>query len=148
MQHLKIKLDMSTAFHSQTDGSTEIANKTIIQILRNWVSTKQDNWVQHLPLVAYAINISTNDTTKMLSFYLRYGHQPIMSSFNYHQTGRFTTSSTYLLSNHIIPMMIRDFPPGNMQNLHQFLKPILRKTSMRLKRSETTKYIEGKIDIW
>src|SRR6266480_3721935 len=75
MQRLKIKLDMSTAFHPQTDGSTEIANKTIIQILRNWVSTKQDNWVQHLPLVAYTINIATNDTTKILSFYLRYGHQ-------------------------------------------------------------------------
>ena len=76
MQHLKIKLDMSTAFHPQTDGSTEIANKTIIQILRNWVSTKQDNWAQHLPLVAYAINISTNDTTKMSPFYLRFGRQP------------------------------------------------------------------------
>ena len=74
MQRLKIKLDMSTAFHPQTDGSTEIANKTIIQILRNWVSMKQDNWAQHLPLVAYTINISTNDTTKMSPFYLRYSH--------------------------------------------------------------------------
>src|SRR5436309_14593300 len=76
MQRLKIKLDMSTAFHPQTDGSTEIANKTIIQILRNWISTKQDNWAQHLPLVAYPINISTNDTTKMSPFYIRFGHQP------------------------------------------------------------------------
>src|SRR5437763_6489743 len=36
---------------------------------------KQDNWAQHLPLVAYAINISMNDTTKISPFYLRYGHQ-------------------------------------------------------------------------
>src|SRR5438046_8070803 len=41
MQQLRIDLDMSTAFHPQIDGSTEIANKTIIQILRNWVSVKQ-----------------------------------------------------------------------------------------------------------
>src|SRR5947207_3647470 len=75
MQRLKIKLDMSTTFHPQTDGSTEIANKTIIQILRNWVSMKQDNWAQHLPLVAYAINISMNDTTKISPFYLRYSYQ-------------------------------------------------------------------------
>src|SRR5204863_3872659 len=39
MQRLKIKLDMSTAFHSQMDKSTEITNKTIIQILRNWILT-------------------------------------------------------------------------------------------------------------
>src|SRR5438045_7919997 len=76
MQRLKIKLDMSTAFHPQTDGSTEIANKTIIQILRNWVSMKQDNWAQHLLLVAYTVNKSTNDTTKMSPFYLRYSCQP------------------------------------------------------------------------
>src|SRR5207248_1489821 len=75
MQRLKIKLDMLTAFHSQTDGSTEIANKTIIQILRNWVSTKQTSWAQHLPLVTYVINISMNDTMKMLPFYLRYSCQ-------------------------------------------------------------------------
>src|SRR5947199_6916386 len=70
MQRLKIKLDKSTAFHPQTDRSTEIANKTIIQILQSWVSMKQDNWAQHLPLVAYAINISINDTTKISPFYL------------------------------------------------------------------------------
>src|SRR5947199_10645999 len=49
--------------------------KPLFKILRNWVSTKQDNWAQYLPLVAYAINISTNDTTKMSPFYLRFGRQ-------------------------------------------------------------------------
>ena len=33
MQCLKIKLDMFTAFYPQTDRSTEITNKTVIQIL-------------------------------------------------------------------------------------------------------------------
>src|SRR5881227_3301477 len=50
--------------------------ESIIQILRNWTSMKQDNWAQHLPLVAYAINISTNDRTKISPFYLRHSHQP------------------------------------------------------------------------
>src|SRR5207248_11775191 len=59
-----------------TEGSTENVNKIYIQKLRNWVSTKQYNWAQHLPLDAYAINISTNDTMKMSPFYLLYGHQP------------------------------------------------------------------------
>src|SRR5947199_10369013 len=76
MQHLKIKLDISTTFHSQTDRSTEITNKTIIQSLRDWVSAKQDNWVHYLLLVTYAINISTNDTITMSPFYLKYSHQP------------------------------------------------------------------------
>ena len=37
---------------------------------------KQDNWAKHLPLVAYAINIAINDTTKISPFYLQYSHQP------------------------------------------------------------------------
>src|SRR5438874_308033 len=106
---------------------------------------KQDNWAQHLPLVAYAINIHPE---KHHSKSLYHVLQLITSSSNYRQTGRFTTSSTHLSSNHIIPTMMRDFSHRNTQNLHQFLKPILRKTSTRLKQSETTRYFEGKIDIW
>src|SRR5436305_11066436 len=91
MQHLKIKLDMSTTFHPQTDRSTEITNKTIIQILRNWVSAKQDNWVHYLLLVTYAINISTNDTIKMSPFYLKYSHQPKFLPDSYIKTSIPTT---------------------------------------------------------
>src|SRR5947209_1144412 len=57
--------------HNGTEfGMTLFSYINIIQILQNWVSMKQDNWAQHLPLVAYVINIFMNDTTKMSSFYL------------------------------------------------------------------------------
>src|SRR5438874_4274079 len=45
---LNIRLAMSTTFHSQTDGQTERTNRTLEQILRNYVSYRQDDWDQHL----------------------------------------------------------------------------------------------------
>src|SRR3954470_5102000 len=45
---LDTRLAMSTSFHPQTDGQTERTNRTLEQILRNYVSYKQDNWDQCL----------------------------------------------------------------------------------------------------
>jgi len=55
---------------------TKIANKTVIQILCNWVSVRQDDWAEYLPLVTYAINTATNDMTGMSPFFLRFGRHP------------------------------------------------------------------------
>jgi hypothetical protein len=76
MKRLNIKMSMSSAFHPQTDGSTERANKTVVQILRNWVSVKQDDWALHLPSVTYAINTAQNETTGMSPFFVTYGRNP------------------------------------------------------------------------
>jgi transposase InsO family protein len=76
MDLLGIKLDMSSAFHPQTDGSTERANKTIVQILRNFVSTRQTDWAQHMTKVAVAINTAKNETTGMSPFYIEHGRHP------------------------------------------------------------------------
>jgi transposase InsO family protein len=42
------RLVMSTAFHPQTDGQTERANKTLEDMLRAFTSYRQDDWDQHL----------------------------------------------------------------------------------------------------
>src|SRR5215216_1639608 len=76
MKRMNITLKMSSAFHPQTDGSTERANKTIIQILRNFVSVKQDDWAELLPSATYAINTAENETTGMSPFFLTFGKQP------------------------------------------------------------------------
>ena len=51
---LGIKLKLSTAFHPQTDGQTEIMNQYLTQRLRPFVNYYQDNWSDLLPMMDYA----------------------------------------------------------------------------------------------
>lgn len=73
---LGCKLKMSTAYHHQTDGQSERANRTIAQILRGFVNTAADDWDTCLPLAEFAYNNSVNPTTGYTPFYLNYGRHP------------------------------------------------------------------------
>jgi transposase InsO family protein len=50
------QLKMSTAFHPQTDGATERANRTITQMLCIAVAPEQKDWVLLLPGIEFAFN--------------------------------------------------------------------------------------------
>jgi hypothetical protein len=67
---------MSTAYHAQTDGQTENANKTLETVLRSVVNFEQTDWDQHLHLVEFAVNSSKNATTGFTPFFLNYGLEP------------------------------------------------------------------------
>src|SRR5947209_10264688 len=73
---LNTRLAMSTAFHPQTDGQTERTNRTLEQILRNYVSYRQDDWDQHLTMAEFAYNNSKQASTSLSLFYLNYGFHP------------------------------------------------------------------------
>jgi hypothetical protein len=66
-------LNMSTAFHPQSDGQTENANKTLEIMLRPRVDFDQTDWDQHLAAAELAINNAKNETTGYTPFYLFYG---------------------------------------------------------------------------
>ena len=68
-----IRLHMSSAFHPQTDGATERANRTMTQMLRQCVSTNQKDWVTKLPAIEFAMNSARSSTTGFTPFYLNYG---------------------------------------------------------------------------
>ena len=70
---LDVQLRMSTAFHPETDGSSERSNKTIIESLRHYVNTRQTDWTDHLVHVELAMNNSTNATTGKTPTELLYG---------------------------------------------------------------------------
>ena len=50
------KLRLSSAYHPQSDGSTERANRTVTQMLRQCIQPDQKDWVAKLPAIEFAIN--------------------------------------------------------------------------------------------
>jgi len=73
---LGTELRMSSAFHPQTDGATERANRTVTQMIRQCVSPDQKDWVVKLPAIEFAINSARSSTTGFSPFQLNYGRNP------------------------------------------------------------------------
>ena len=68
-------LTMSTAYHPQTDGQTERANRTLEEMLRARINFAQDDWDEHLAAAEMAINNAKQASTGFSPFYLNYGQQ-------------------------------------------------------------------------
>jgi hypothetical protein len=71
-----VKLKMSSAYHPQTDGSSERTNKTINQSLRYHVRRNQKGWVRALPRIRFTIMNTVNASTNFSPFQLRMGRSP------------------------------------------------------------------------
>ncbi|KAG8424880.1 hypothetical protein J3458_022432 [Metarhizium acridum] len=80
METMKIKQSLSTAFHPQSDGQTEILNQILEQYLRSYVNYQQNDWVEWLPLAQWAYNSSEIDNMKMSPFRANYGFDPIIET--------------------------------------------------------------------
>jgi hypothetical protein len=71
-----IQPKMCSAYHAETDGSTERANKTIGQMLRSCIAPNQCDWVARLPAVEFAINLARSESTGYSPFFLNSGRMP------------------------------------------------------------------------
>ena len=67
---------MSTGFHPQTDGQTERMNRTLQQMLRNYVSPDQTDWDELLAPAEFAYNNAPSASTGFTPFFLNYGRHP------------------------------------------------------------------------
>jgi hypothetical protein len=77
---------LSTAYHPQTDGQTEIVNQTLERYLRTYCSYQQDDWVDLLPLAEFCYNNATHTSTKQTPFFANYGRHPLTNDFNITKT--------------------------------------------------------------
>jgi len=77
LHHLTgVWLKMLTAYHPQTDGSSEHSNKTVNQCLHYHIQQNQKGWVAALPLIQFQIMNSINGSTGYSSFQLLMGRLP------------------------------------------------------------------------
>jgi hypothetical protein len=72
---LNTQLHFSTAFHPQTDGQTERANRTLEEGLRAYVQHNQLDWDEHLVMLEIAFNQQQHASTGFSPFYLNSGRE-------------------------------------------------------------------------
>ncbi|GJZ83080.1 putative reverse transcriptase domain-containing protein [Tanacetum coccineum] len=72
---LGTSLDMSTAYHPQTDGQSERTIQTLEDMLRACVIDFGNGWVKHLPLVEFSYNNSYHASIKAAPFEALYGRK-------------------------------------------------------------------------
>ena len=79
-KNLCIETALSTAYHPQTDGQSERTNQDVEQVLRTVINFHQDNWVDWLPVVEFALNNRFKKSLKNTPFYVNYGFHPHIGS--------------------------------------------------------------------
>ncbi|GJX44541.1 reverse transcriptase domain-containing protein [Tanacetum coccineum] len=72
---LGTQLDMSTAYHPETDGQSERTIQTLEDMLRACVIDFGKGWDKHLPLVEFSYNNSYHDNIKAAPFEALYGRK-------------------------------------------------------------------------
>jgi Integrase zinc binding domain/RNase H-like domain found in reverse transcriptase/Chromo (CHRromatin Organisation MOdifier) domain/Integrase core domain len=90
-EELDVDLHMSTAYHPQTDGQSERANRTIEEMLRAYVNEQHNDWDDLLSPLEMAYNNSVNASTKFSPYFLNYGQHPVLPGTMY---TKISTSNT------------------------------------------------------
>jgi len=70
---LKIKKFQSTAFHPESQGSTERNHRVMAEYLHHYVSEDQTDWDSWVPFATYVYNTTQHSATSYMPFELLFG---------------------------------------------------------------------------
>lgn len=84
---LKIKAKLSTAFHPESDGQSEISNQEMERYLRSYANYQQDDWADWLSMAEFASNACVSSSSGLSPFMVNKGFEPRMSFHPIDMTG-------------------------------------------------------------
>ena len=76
MAKFGIKLLFSSSSHPQTDGQTEVVNRSLSTLLRLLIKKNLKNWEECIPHAEFAYNRAKHSTTLKSPFMVVYGFEP------------------------------------------------------------------------
>jgi transposase InsO family protein len=71
-----VKLQMTSAYHPQSDGQSEVLNKIITMYLRCLTGDRQKEWIRWLPWAKFCYNTAYHKSIRTTPFKLVYGRDP------------------------------------------------------------------------
>ena len=74
---LGTKVLFSTTYHPQTDGQTEVVNRTLSQLLFALIQKNLKSWEECLPFVKFAYNRTVHSATGFSPFEIIYDFNPL-----------------------------------------------------------------------
>jgi hypothetical protein len=80
VQQLKIKQNLSSAFHPQTDGISERKNQWVEQYLQLVTSASPEDWTHWLAIATAVHNNQKNETTGLSLNQILLGHELMLQS--------------------------------------------------------------------
>lgn len=83
---MEIKLLTLTPYYAQENGKVEVANKTIISLIKKHVRKKPKNWHKTLGQVLWVYRMSPKDAITTNSFRLTYEHEVVLPAEIYLQS--------------------------------------------------------------
>ncbi|KAK8918580.1 hypothetical protein KSP39_PZI021790 [Platanthera zijinensis] len=75
---LKVQLKLSSAYHPQTDGQTEVVNRCIEGYLRCMCFERPRGWAEGLPLAEWWYNTTFHSAIRMTPYEVVYGQEPVL----------------------------------------------------------------------
>ena len=76
MEQIGDKVAFSTTSHPQTDGQTDVVNRTLSTMLRAILNQNIKMWEECFPHLEFAYNRAEHSTTKVSPFQVVYGFNP------------------------------------------------------------------------
>ena len=78
LQALGTRAALASTHHPQTNGATERANRTLIQMIRKFVRKNHSSWASYLPLFEFAYNSAVHAVTGTAPFVAELARMPLM----------------------------------------------------------------------